>query len=237
MNGDLHQLTGAYVLDSLDDLERQAFERHLDSCEACRAEVHELSETVAALGAAEATDPPAHLRSEVLAQVARTPQVAPHPAPARRPGTRPWWSVAAVAAVAVGAFVLGSFVTQQRSQPAPVAQAPIDTIVTAPDARLSRMALPGDARSTVVVSPQQDRAAVFVAGLPTPRTDRVYQLWRVGSDDRATSAGVFRTDQRGAAQVIIEGDFSGTAAVAITEEPDGGSPQPTSEPLGVAPLA
>ena len=56
VNGDLHQLTGAYVLDSLDDLERQAFERHLDSCEACRAEVHELSETVAALGAAEGVD-------------------------------------------------------------------------------------------------------------------------------------------------------------------------------------
>ena len=198
MNGDLHQLTGAYVLDSLDDLERQAFERHLESCDACRAEVRELSETVAALGAAEATDPPAHLRSEVLAQVARTPQSLRIRRP-RDDRAPPWWSVAAVAALrSVRSCSVPSSPSNgpnRRRSPKPHRH----------DRHCPRRAAqphgpPGDARSTVVVSPQQDRAAVFVAGLPTPRTDRVYQLWRVGSDDRATSAGVFRTDQRGAAR-------------------------------------
>ncbi len=238
MTTDLHQLTGAYVLDSLDDLERRAFERHLAECEDCRTEVRELSETVAELGAGDALAPPEGLRDSVMAEVSRTVQLPPHPrtAPASEAGRR-WASLLTVAAVAVLAFGLGAFVTQQRSQPAPLAQNPVDAIVTAQDAQLSRMPLPGDARSTVIVSPGQGRAAVFVDGLVEPVDDRVYQLWAVGTDEKATSAGVFRPDVAGTAQVVIDGSFVDTAAIAITEEPAGGSPQPTSDPIGVAQLA
>lgn len=238
MTGDLHQLTGAYVLDSLDDVERRAFERHMADCDDCRTEVRELSETVAELGLSAATAPPEALRDSVMAEVSRTVQLAPHlrTAPASQT-TRRWASFLAVAAVAVLAFGLGAFVTQQRSAPAPLAQEQIDAIVAAKDSQLARMPLPGDARSTVIVSPAQGRAVVFVDGLAEPVEDRVYQLWEVGSDQQATSAGLFRPDAAGTAQVVIDGSFADTAAIAITEEPAGGSPQPTSDPIGVAPLA
>ena len=38
---DIHALSGAYAVDALDDLERAAFERHLADCADCRAEVAE----------------------------------------------------------------------------------------------------------------------------------------------------------------------------------------------------
>ena len=46
---DIHALVGAYALDAVDDLERVAFERHLQACESCRAEVDELRETAGSL--------------------------------------------------------------------------------------------------------------------------------------------------------------------------------------------
>ena len=39
---DLHTLTGAYAADALDAVDRDVFERHLETCDSCRAEVREL---------------------------------------------------------------------------------------------------------------------------------------------------------------------------------------------------
>ena len=39
MREDLHVLTGSYVLDAISDTEREEFERHLQHCPACEAEV------------------------------------------------------------------------------------------------------------------------------------------------------------------------------------------------------
>ena len=46
---EIHSLIGPYILDAVDDLERAAFDRHLRECDACRAEVDELTETSARL--------------------------------------------------------------------------------------------------------------------------------------------------------------------------------------------
>lgn len=58
---------------------------------------------------------------------------------------------------------------------------------------------------------------------------RTYQLWLVTAKAEKISAGTFNTDDRGRAVVqatyaLAEADL---AAIAITEEPTGGSPQPT----------
>jgi anti-sigma-K factor RskA len=62
---------------------------------------------------------------------------------------------------------------------------------------------------------------------------RTYQLWLVTADASKISAGTFNTDAGGRAFVhatyaLPEADL---AAIAITEEPDGGSMQPTGEIL------
>ena len=47
---DLHVLTGSYALDALPDPERAEFERHLQHCPSCDAEVRGLRETAARMG-------------------------------------------------------------------------------------------------------------------------------------------------------------------------------------------
>ena len=47
MTDSLHALSGAYVVDALDDAERAAFERHLAQCPDCQQEVASLREATA----------------------------------------------------------------------------------------------------------------------------------------------------------------------------------------------
>ena len=78
---DLHVLTGSYVLDAVDDAEREEFERHLPHCPACEAEVRGLRETAARLAMARAVTPPARMEQRVLAAAHQTRQLPPLPAP------------------------------------------------------------------------------------------------------------------------------------------------------------
>jgi anti-sigma-K factor RskA len=235
---DLHLLTGAYVLDSLDEVERGAFERHLAECDDCRNEVRELRETVAQIGAAEAQDPPESLRSAVFSEVDRTAQLAPRTTRTPTRAHRRWLQALAVAAIAVLAFGLGTWVSQRATQRTVVAEEnQLEQIVAAPDAQMASMKMRGGAHSKVIVSPSQGKAVMMADHVAVPQSDRVYQVWLI--DDKGAKHGMstFVPDADGDAQVTMTADFDDIAAVAVTVEPAGGSPQPTSEPVGVASLA
>jgi anti-sigma-K factor RskA len=73
----MHVLTGSYALDALDAQERAEFERHLQHCPSCQAEVRGLRETAARLAIARAAQPPAQLEQRVLAATYRTRQLPP----------------------------------------------------------------------------------------------------------------------------------------------------------------
>ena len=74
---DMHVLTGSYVLDALSEAEREDFERHLQRCPSCAAEVRGLRETAARLAMAKTVRPPAQLEQRVLAATYRTRQLPP----------------------------------------------------------------------------------------------------------------------------------------------------------------
>ena len=80
MRDDLHVLTGSYVLDAISEAEREEFERHLQNCPTCDAEVRGLRETAARLALACAVTPPARMEQQVLAATYRTSQLPPLPA-------------------------------------------------------------------------------------------------------------------------------------------------------------
>ncbi|WP_159621768.1 anti-sigma factor [Ruania rhizosphaerae] len=67
----IHALTGAYVLDALDETERTAFEEHLADCAVCRDEVASLRGATERLAHISAVDPPPELREQVLAGIER----------------------------------------------------------------------------------------------------------------------------------------------------------------------
>ncbi len=72
---------------------------------------------------------------------------------------------------------------------------------------------------------------IYIFDLPTPPSDKDYQLWYV-TDTAKISAAVFRPDERG--RIVLKlalppEALSGLAATAVTLEPKGGSPQPTGK--------
>ncbi|MFC9469975.1 RskA family anti-sigma factor, partial [Streptomyces coelicoflavus] len=82
----LHSLAAPYALDALDGAERVRFERHLERCDRCAAEVRALSEDAVRLAWSTAAPAPPALRERVLAAVRGTAQ---EPAPTRTPSTGP----------------------------------------------------------------------------------------------------------------------------------------------------
>ncbi|MCW2786122.1 MAG: anti-sigma factor RskA [Marmoricola sp.] len=65
----IHLLTGAHVVDALDDRLRRSFEAHLRACPTCEGEVADFRETVALLAGSGSVTPPAGVRSRVLRTV------------------------------------------------------------------------------------------------------------------------------------------------------------------------
>lgn len=74
----------------------------------------------------------------------------------------------------------------------------------------------------------------FVAhNLPHQAPNRTYQLWLITRAQRKISAGVFATSASGDALVIAHYSLpkDSLAAIAVTDEPSGGSTQPTTTPV------
>ena len=109
----------------------------------------------------------------------------------------------------------------------------IQSVLAAPDAALRAGELTGGGRVTVVVSDTEDAGVVVLAGAPAPGPDRAYQLWVV---DGVTpiSVGLLPAGQSQATE-LIEG-VRGRAAFAVSLEPAGGSPAPSTTPLVGIPL-
>ncbi len=81
---DLHDQAVLYVVDALEPDEGQDFERHLEGCPDCQQEVRDMRAVTEQLSRSVAAEPPASLRSAILARIADTPQesAAPHVAAA-----------------------------------------------------------------------------------------------------------------------------------------------------------
>jgi hypothetical protein len=83
---------------------------------------------------------------------------------------------------------------------------------------------------------QQHGAWTFVAHhIPMPKAGRTYQMWLV-TPTAKISAGTFMPSPDG--EVMMQATYAlpkdSLAAVAVTDEPMGGSPQPTTAPMMVA---
>jgi anti-sigma-K factor RskA len=93
----LHESVGLYVIDALAPAERGEFEHHLQTCAACSAEVRSLAAVTAALPhALPLLDPPAGLRSRVMAVTGRSSTAPTNVValPARPVRARSWMSTA-----------------------------------------------------------------------------------------------------------------------------------------------
>ena len=238
---DWHVLTGSYALDALPDPERVEFERHLQHCPSCEAEVRGLRETAARLAMAQALQPPPGMEQRVLAAAYRTRQLPPLPSDrlraardhrraqvARRFAPRRIATLAAAASVAAAvALGITQVSTQHRLESTQASNAAISQVVTAPDARIETTRTSAGGSVTVVASAALREAVV--TGTGTPPAGRVYQVW-VMSPSGARSAGLMTGPSTVLASAVVPGD-----RIGITVEPAGGTSKPTTTPVAVLP--
>lgn len=98
--------------------------------------------------------------------------------------------------------------------------------------------LTGDAEPLLglVWSPSRQTLVIAATGLPPLGEGRTYQLWGIPAEGDPVSLGTFDAGPDGDAllrqPLTVAGDFQ---LGAITEEPEGGSAQPTSTPFLVGP--
>jgi anti-sigma-K factor RskA len=236
MTADIHALTGAYALDAVSGAERADFERHLAECESCAQEVRELRDTATRLALAAAADPPPALRANVLSQIKSVRQLPPEttvvPLRGRSPRDRRTLalrlsSVAAavlfIAAVALGVVVFrqGQQLDETRAQ-----AAEMSSILRASDAQVLTLDKGADGRMTVAMSRSQDKM-LLLAEVADPPSGKDLQVWAVHGD-RMVSAGLLQPTNGDATLAVS--DLGDANQIAVTVEPDGGSPQPTTLP-------
>ena len=231
---ELHVLTGSYVLDAVSDAERKEFERHLQHCPTCDAEVRGLRETAARLARTCAMTPPARMEQQVLAATYRTRQLLPLPAdrPHRIPRIPRIPRRVAVLAAAAGVAVAAGLGITQLSAQHQLDQAratAIARVVTAPDARIDTAPTSAGGSVTVVTSAALHESVVSASGMASLPSGRVYQVW-VMSPSGARSAGLIHGSSL-LASAVRPGD-----RIGITVEPAGGTAQPTTTPVAVVPV-
>lgn len=250
---ELHSLAAPYALDALEPHERARFEKHLKKCDRCTAEVRALSEDAVRLAWSTAAPAPLAMRDRVLAAVRTMPQEAPargaaparpHHLPAHVRGTEPPPSqrrasrmcplfvplataTAAAALVVASLFAVQAARTQDQLDAERAQAREIANILAAPDARATNER---DARGRgigVVASVKEGRAVVTPSGLDELPRGRVHQLWLMRPDVQPRSLGLFR----GGTPLVTSGMNDDATSLAVTVEPDGGSAQPTSQPI------
>lgn len=234
MRDDLHVLAGSYVLDAISDAEREEFERHLQHCPTCEAEVRGLRETAARLALACAMTPPARMERRVLAAAYQTRQLPPlsadrpHRALPRRAFPRRLAVLAAAASVAA-AVALGITQLSAQHQLDQARATAIARVVTAPDAHVETARTSAGGSVTVVASVALREAVVSTSGMASLPSSRVYQVW-VMSPSGARSAGLMHGSSL-LASAVRPGD-----RIGITVEPAGGTARPTTTPVAVLPV-
>lgn len=89
--------------------------------------------------------------------------------------------------------------------------------------------------ATMLWSAQTSTALLISENLPALSADRAYQLWGI-QGETPVSVGVFQVDEQGVGILVFnaEQSISSYDLVAITDEPAGGSEQPTTTPLAAA---
>ena len=252
MTSPLHLDTGAIALDAVPGDEVAEARSHIDTCEACSAELVGFLETAALLGAAVAETPPPSLRRSVMERIAVTAQLPPLTAPARHAapestpvapvsdGTsdaenvvqlrRPWYRRASpLIAAAVAAVVIGGgavvVVNNMQDQGQQTAQTLEQCVATASD---KKVLIPDAGQGAVTFAPSCGAATLDVSGLPDLPDDQTYQLWALAGETVAPrSLGLLPDASAGNPQLITAETEPGENTVAITAEPAGGSSGPT----------
>jgi len=232
-----------YVLGVAEDPEQSEIREHLGRrCPVCTTGVRQARELAALLGtAAPSVTPPARLRRKVTALVSEPP---------RSPRWAHAWALVAAAAVIAAVFLN---VRERRASEELArlsAQASFDrrelervnqalAILNAPEARqvVFGEGQPQPPRGRVFLDPRRG-VLLLASNLPPAPAGKIYEMWVIPKGGQPVPAGLFQSEADSTALHLLSGpvNLAQTGAIAVTLEPAGGVPQPTSTPIIVAAL-
>jgi anti-sigma-K factor RskA len=235
-----------FALGTLEGNEYEEIRRLLDQGDKeCSRGVAEARAVVAELSyAAPQANPPAHVRKRLLAAVER---------PRHSRSWTPYLAWAAAAGLLIFAVVTGRRAQNLEVELADVQQrygqlstehqrvlAETETyrrvfaIVSAPGTRSVSLSAQ---QSPQLQAYWNEPLGLVLAGqnVPLPAPDRTLQLWIIPAQGNPIDAGIFRPDDTGRTLYITSPGIAiaQAAALAITDEPAGGQPQPTTTPIWV----
>ena len=237
-----------YAAGALEEPELSEYSRHLaeDDCAVCKAEVLESEAAAQSLAIMLPVQTPSgSVKQRLLAQVDTARQTErPRPAERRMPAFG-WigWLAAAAALLVAGVFVnlnlglreevrsLNAEVVALESQI--TAQRTLLVSLTSKDTRvvtLGGQSSTPQAHGKIFWDGTDKVWRLYVQDLPPAPANRTYQLWAVPATGNPASAVVFNTDASGSYMTELpEPAAAGTIKLAaVTEEPSGGSPLPTT---------
>ncbi|TLG06304.1 anti-sigma factor [Nocardia cyriacigeorgica] len=143
------------------------------------------------------------------------------------------WAAAAAAVavvVAIGAAVLG----QRTSEQTPARMVTADQVLQQPDARIATSPVSTGGTLVAHISDELDAVAITFDAVPAPPAGYAHQLWLIGPEGVPRSAGVLTDLPTAGAPYVTE--FAASDQLAMTVEPAGGSPGPTTDPIAALPL-
>src|SRR3712207_4277859 len=84
------------------------------------------------------------------------------------------------------------------------------------------------ARAEVMIL-EDHRAVLMAEDMPPLPEEKTFQIWVI-EDEVPRPSGVFEVREDEVA-IVVENRVEGADAIAVTVEPEGGSPLPTTEPM------
>jgi anti-sigma-K factor RskA len=227
---DLLALATPYALHAMSeselaDIDRRVAAAPADVAQAFADEVRAIRETMAAVSAATAVEPPQQLRDRVLSEVSADPVRQLRPRVKR-------WQKAVLAAAAALVIGLGALGVGLALRPSP---STAEQVFAAPDVQTVSEEIPTGGTATVVFSREKNAGVLVMNNVTPPAPGTVYQMWLI--DDRGPhSAGTMDATAVAPSTTAVLPDLGDSQTLAFTVEPPGGSAQPTSEPFAALPL-
>jgi anti-sigma-K factor RskA len=235
-------LKEAYVLGALPEEERLEFERYLAERPDLQVAVEDLGAFADLLALSpEQQKPSPELRRRIMDTVqAEAVQTQVHPRAERRSWLDRLWeavglrdlALAGATVLVVGLFSWGMLLQgemrdlQGRVQ---VLQGQVQDQSQGPQMIALGGAGTEQGARAEVVTLEGDRAVLVAEDMPPVPEGKTYQIWVIKGDTPQPS-GLFEP-KGGSIAAVVEKPVEGADAVAVTVEPEGGSPKPTTDPM------
>ncbi|MBF6399652.1 anti-sigma factor [Nocardia cyriacigeorgica] len=234
---ELLDLAYPYALDALSDADRREAERLLDEADESTAgefcdTVRAVRETLASMTVIHAVPAPPNVEEALLRAIDDHSAVVDGLSERRDRARRLRWLVAAAALVV--AIAVGAGIVSYLGRPDDTGQVTAQQVIAEPDTRNRVVQSANGGAMSVFSSPGLAAAAVLFDDMPPPPPGKVYQMWLIPAGGQPYSVGVMDSlPTPDAPRVVRTGD---AAQLAVSVEPEGGSVQPTTEPVVAVPL-